>query len=259
MDDVPDHFDSREQWPHCPTIKEVRDQGACGSCWAFGAVEAMSDRYCIKSEGKVMPHISAEDLLSCCETCGMGCNGGYPESAWDHWKSKGLVTGGQYDSHKGCQPYKIAACDHHVVGKLKPCKGDSPTPKCERKCEAGYNVSYSDDKHFGQSAYSVRSDPAEIQKEIMTNGPVEGAFTVYADFPTYKSGVYQHTSGSALGGHAIKILGWGEENGTPYWLVANSWNSDWGDEGFFKIKRGNDECGIESGIVGGLPKFSVEA
>lgn len=45
------------------------------------------------------------------------------------------------------------------------------------------------------------------------------------------SGVYQHVSGSAVGGHAIKVLGWGEENGVPYWLCANSWNTDWGDNG----------------------------
>ena len=87
-------------------------------------------------------------------------------------------------------------------------------------------------------------------------GPVEGSFTVYADFPTYKSGVYQHVTGDALGGHAIKILGWGTENNTPYWLVANSWNEGWGDHGFFKILRGSDECGIEDGIVAGLFKSS---
>jgi len=88
----------------------------------------------------------------------------------------------------------------------------------------------------------------------MTNGPVEGAFTVYDDFLTYKSGVYAHTTGSELGGHAIKILGWGTDNGTPYWIVANSWNEGWGNSGFFNIKRGSDECGIEDGIVAG--KFS---
>jgi len=68
-------------------------------------------------------------------------------------------------------------------------------------------------------------------------------------------GVYQHESGGELGGHAIRILGWGEENGTPYWLVANSWNYDWGDKGYFKILAGSDECGIESGVVGGLPRL----
>ena len=60
---------------------------------------------------------------------------------------------------------------------------------------------------------------------------------------------------SILGGHAIRILGWGEENGTPYWLVANSWNYDWGDKGTFKILRGSDHCGIESGVVAGLPQY----
>ncbi|XP_016121449.1 cathepsin B-like, partial [Sinocyclocheilus grahami] len=86
-------------------------------------------------------------------------------------------------------------------------------------------------------------------KELFKNGPVEAAFTVYEDFLHYKSGVYQHVSGSVLGGHAIKILGWGEENSVPYWLAANSWNTDWGDNGFFKILRGEDHCGIESEIV----------
>lgn len=61
--DLPVSFDARDQWPNCPTIKEVRDQGSCGSCWAFGAVEAMSDRVCIASNGQKNAHISAEDLV----------------------------------------------------------------------------------------------------------------------------------------------------------------------------------------------------
>ena len=81
------------------------------------------------------------------------------------------------------------------------------------------------------------------------------AFTVYEDFLAYKSGVYRHVSGDALGGHAVRMLGWGVENGTPYWLLANSWNSDWGDGGYFKILRGSDECGIEGEVVAGLPKL----
>ena len=57
----------------------------------------------------------------------------------------------------------------------------------------------------------------------------------------------------ALGGHAIRLLGWGVEEGTPYWLVANSWNYDWGNNGTFKILRGQDHCGIESNVVAGIP------
>ena len=78
--------------------------------------------------------------------------------------------------------------------------------------------------------------------------PVSAAFTVYADFPTYKSGVYKHTTGQALGGHAVEIIGYGTENGEDYWLVKNSWNEQWGDAGTFKILRGSNECGIEDDI-----------
>ena len=69
----------------------------------------------------------------------------------------------------------------------------------------------------GHKAYSVPNDVEKIQQEIMHYGPVEAAFTVYSDFPSYKSGVYRHTSGSELGGHAIKIIGWGTEGGDDYW------------------------------------------
>lgn len=93
----------------------------------------------------------------------------------------------------------------------------------------------------------------------MTYGPVEAAFSVYADFEAYKSGVYQHTTGSYLGGHAIKILGWGSENGTPYWIVANSWNDSWGMSGYFYILRGSDECGIEDSVVAGHAPSNLTA
>lgn len=251
---LPDSFDARTNWPKCQSIGQVRDQGSCGSCWAFGAVEAMTDRICITSMGANTPQISPEQLVDCCSSCGMGCNGGYPEAAWEYFRHTGIVTGGLYHSGVGCQPYSIASCDHHVNGTKPPCQGEQPTPKCQKTCVAGYPTSFNDDKHFGKTAYSVSSQETQIMTEIMTNGPVEGAFTVYADFPSYKSGVYRHTTGGELGGHAIKILGWGVESNTKYWLVANSWNEDWGDKGFFKILRGSDECGIESGIVAGIPK-----
>jgi cathepsin B len=254
--DLPANFDAREQWPNCASLKEVRDQGSCGSCWAFGAVEAMTDRICIASSGAQNAHISAEDLVSCCDECGFGCDGGFPQAAWAYYKSEGLVTGGNYNTKQGCEPYTIASCDHHVNGSLPPCQGEQPTPQCTKKCIDGYSTPYTKDKHYGESVYSVRAEQTQIETEIYKNGPVEAAFTVYADFLTYKSGVYKHTSGQVLGGHAVKILGWGVEDSTPYWLVANSWNEDWGDKGFFKIHRGNNECGIESGIVAGAPKLN---
>lgn len=100
-------------------------------------------------------------------------------------------------------------------------------------------------------------------------------------------GVYKRHSLMPLGGHAVRIIGWGVEDKVPYWLVANSWNTDWGDNGrilkthlprtvflprmifyldlrrkiiqlifagFFKILRGKDECGIENDINAGIPR-----
>jgi len=148
----------------------------------------------------------------------------------------------------------VKSCEHHTTGPLPPCGDIVPTPNCVHVCEAGYNASYTQDKHFGAKAYGISSDVSQIQTEIIKHGPVEADFTVYADFPSYKSGVYQRHSDQVLGGHAIRILGWGTENNVPYWLVANSWNPDWGDKGYFKIVRGTDECGIEDDINAGLPK-----
>jgi cathepsin B len=248
---VPASFDARLQWGSiCPSTSEVRDQANCGSCWAFGAVEAMTDRICITSGGKSQPHISAEDLNSCCDSCGNGCDGGDPGAAWDYWVQTGLVSGGNYGGG-GCSPYSLAPCDHHVNGTLPPCGPIGDTPSCPTTCQNG--DTWNSDIHYGTNDYVISNDVNAIQVEIMTNGPVEAAFTVYADFLPYKSGVYSHVTGDELGGHAVKILGWGVQNNVPYWLVANSWNTDWGSKGFFLIQRGDDECGIEDYIVGGIP------
>jgi cathepsin B len=150
----------------------------------------------------------------------------------------------------------FSCSDHHTTGQYPPCgQNEYPTPACPTKCDANstYATPFAKDAHKFASAYSVSRDPVQIQQELMTNGPVEAAFTVYSDFPTYKSGVYHHVSGSYLGGHAVKILGWGVDAQTkaPYWTVANSWNTDWGEGGFFRILRGSNECGIEGSIVAG--------
>jgi cathepsin B len=251
LQDIPTSFDSRVQWGSiCPSTSEIRDQANCGSCWAFGAVEAMTDRHCISSGGANQPHLSAEDLNSCCDSCGDGCDGGDPGAAWDYWLQTGLVTGGNYGGG-GCAPYTLAPCDHHVNGSLPPCGPIGDTPTCPTSC--GNGDTWSNDLYTGSNDYTISNNVTAIQVEIMTYGPVEAAFTVYADFLPYKSGVYHHVTGDELGGHAVKILGWGVLKNTPYWLVANSWNTDWGARGYFMIQRGNDECGIEDYIVAGTP------
>merc|ERR1712217_733366 len=86
-----------------------------------------------------------------------------------------------------------------------------------------------------------------IQQAIMAGGPMEVAFTVYSDFENYASGIYHHVSGESVGGHAVKVVGWGVEGGVKYWKIANSWNPYWGEKGYFRIKFG--EGGIDAQAV----------
>jgi len=229
----PDTFDARTQWPACASIGDILDQGQCGSCWAFGAAEALSDRICISSKGAQKPILSEQDLTSC-DALNMGCNGGVLSLAWMYMKNTGVVT-------EPCYPYLLGTC--------KNCTA----PKCNKTCTNG--AIFSTDKHHVSSYGSIARKVDAIASEILTNGPVEAGFTVYEDFFSYKSGVYQHISGAAAGGHAVKIIGWGTENVTEYWLVANSWNTNWGEKGFFKIRRGTNECGIEAQVIAGLAKL----
>jgi len=254
--DLPVNYDLREVFPKCESIKEVRDQSNCGSCWAFGAVEAMSDRICIASGQTLQTRISSEDLLSCCTECG-SCNGGFTDEAWSYFGFEGLVTGGLYEQNDTCLPYKFKPCDHHVVGKYGPCDSDLyPTPKCENKCNSDYKkTQFKDDKWYASDVYLIEGNELAMMNEIYNHGSIEVSFTVYEDFVTYKSGVYQHVQGQQLGGHAVKAIGWGVENGVNYWLIVNSWNEGWGDNGLFKILRGSDHCGIESDPVAGIPKL----
>ncbi|WJX79949.1 Cathepsin B-like protease 2 [Trifolium repens] len=215
-------------------------QGHCGSCWAFGAVESLSDRFCVHFGVNVS--LSVNDILSCCGLlCGAGCSGGTPFSAWIYLANHGVVT-------EECDPYfDQIGCSH------PGCEPAYRTPKCVKKCVNG-NQLWETSKHYCVKAYTVNSDPQDIMAEVYKNGPVEVAFTVYEDFAHYKSGVYKHITGYALGGHAVKLIGWGtSEEGEDYWLLANQWNRNWGDDGYFKIKRGTNECGIENAVTAGLP------
>jgi len=214
---LPVDFDARTQWPDL--IHPIRNQMRCGSCWAFSASEVLSDRFAIASKTK-SPVLSVEDMVSC-DRGDLGCHGGQLPKAWDYLTSTGIVT----DS---CFPYAA---------------GDGTAPSCPSRCQDSESFR----RYKARNAYAI-SGVANMQKDLMTNGPIQVAFMVYKSFMSYKSGVYKKHFWEFLpeGGHAVKIIGWGTEAGQDFWLVANSWGTTWGLEGYFKMARGINACGMES-------------
>ena len=94
----------------------------------------MSDRVCIASGQKDQRRISAQYILTCCASCGFGCQGGYKGEAYNFWRRSGIVTGGLYNDKNTCQPYFLPPCDHHVHGSHGDCPETVDTPECENTC-----------------------------------------------------------------------------------------------------------------------------
>ena len=221
---------------------------------------------CIATNASMLLPLSAQDVCFCSSF--NGCDGGMINTPWSYIKHTGAVTGSLYKNSEGqptgftgmCSDFSLPHCHHHGP------KGDDPypsegapgcpsasSPKCPRSCDANAEAPHRDfeaDKISFSGTIQTASGEQQIQKMIMEGGPVETAFTVYSDFENYAGGVYHHVSGSMAGGHAVKFVGWGVDNGVKYWKVANSWNPYWGEKGYFRIVRGTNEGGIEDQVVG---------
>lgn len=231
----------------------------------MSSANAMTDRICLANNGAINPRISAHDLMSCgLGVTGFGCMGGFPIKCFQYAVARGVTTGGPFGSGVGCMPDAIPPKDRT---SNKTNQGDwseqlgisglpvMTTPLCTETCTSGKDtvseigssaqqirplqnapLDYPFERYYFENAYTLPNDPTQIMAELMANGPPVAAFTVYEDFIHYKSGVYQPHSDQVLGGHAVRVIGWGTERGTPYWLVANSWSTFWGDQGNYLFR-----------------------
>jgi cathepsin B len=219
--DLPESFDGREQWPNC--VQDIRDQQRCGSCWAFSSATAFAQRICKATEGKTKVVLSAQHAVSC-DPNNFGCQGGYLDKNWEFIEDTGLCT-------ESCYPYE---------------SGNGTTTKCTvPPCKDG-----SEWKVYKAKNTKDYTNADAIKKAVYEDGYIQTGFTVYSDFMSYKSGIYEHKSGYIMGGHAVVIVGWGVENGVHYWIAQNSWGASWGEKGFFRIKFG--QCGFDSRGIAGL-------
>uniref|UniRef100_A0A8D9FBM1 Cathepsin B n=1 Tax=Cacopsylla melanoneura TaxID=428564 RepID=A0A8D9FBM1_9HEMI len=260
---LPAQFDLRKEFPQCTQIGYIKHQSNCGSCWAVASAGALADRMCIATNGGLNFPLSADEVLTCCSYCtGDGvCNGGNPLAAWDYFKRRGTTTGGDYASHQGCKPYRIAPCNYPGYPRCKVNSHPDDSLKClKNKCSNPFfRTAFEDNLYFVRSYFKIHTfanglsykkrlevQEEKIKRQIYEQGSVVVAFQTHQDFMLYQSGIYHYVAGQATEGHAVKMIGWGVEHGVPYWICVNSWGKLWGEEGTFRIRRGVDESSIET-------------
>lgn len=231
---IPETFDAREYWTDCePVINYIRDQGACGSCWAMAGAGVMSDRYCIATGKRVL--LSPQYLVYCAEH-NNGCSGSSSDIlVWEDIMEHGLPS-------EKCVPF------------------EGVNGVCPERCENGDVIgewnTVSPDGYDTAWGYDDEERVEAIQLEIMIDGPVEATFLAFSDYMEFigkSTGIYHRSSEAVfISGHAIRIIGWGKEGGEDYWLVANSYGTELPGEGLFRIRRGNNECNIEQKVIAGF-------
>lgn len=213
-------------------VSPVRNQASCGSCYSFATMGMLEARIRVLTNNSDAPTLSPQQVVSCSEYS-QGCDGGFPYLIGKYTQDFGIVD-------ESCFPY---------VGKNTPC---GVPQNCRRIYAAEYN--------YVGGFYGGCSEAA-MMLELVKNGPMAVAFEVYPDFMNYKEGIYHHTGLAdpfnpfELTNHAVLLVGYGHchKTGQNYWIVKNSWGTGWGEEGYFRIRRGNDECAIESIAVAANP------
>jgi cathepsin C len=215
-------------------LEPTMDQADCGSCYAVATMRMLNARHRIK-RGK--EYNRTEELFSIsfplyCSEYNQGCKGGFSNlmSRWN--EDVGLVPA-------TCAPYTTSGS----CAMYEKCKS----------AQVGKKWRTANHRYIG--GYYGKANAGEMMLELMNNGPIAIGLDVQNDFMYYMEGIYsgskmepiQESDGWQEMQHAVLLVGWGEENGEKYWILQNSWGPDWGEDGgFMRIKRGENNSGIES-------------
>jgi cathepsin L len=197
----------------------VRDQGNCGSCWAFSTITAQESNWFLTSG--VLLQFSEQNIVDC-DTNNDGCDGGWPYLAYEYVIAK---QGGKFNLRS----------DYPYTARDGACKFNAGTGQANL---VGYvNVTYGDEN--------------DLLNKVYTYGPASVCIDASSiAFSYYSGGIYNpsscFTDPDDLD-HAVAVDGWGVDGATPYWIVRNSWGSSWGEKGYIRMSRNkNNQCGIAS-------------
>lgn len=184
-------------------VSPVKNQGSCGSCWAFAVTAALESQVMIGTGG--LPIDLSEQILVSCSGAG-SCSGGSPTTASNYIRDEGLP--------------------------LESCFGYTGTNNsCTNACLNWQNDTY---KVLGwHRANSTTINVDDIKNAVYTYGPILATMYVYNDFFSYRSGVYSYTTGSYVGAHAVLVVGY--DDVLQALIVKNSWGTGWGEAGYFMI------------------------
>ncbi|XP_063170251.1 pro-cathepsin H [Candoia aspera] len=196
-------------------VSPVKDQGPCGSCWTFSTTGCLESAIAIKT-GKLL-NLAEQQLVDCAQNFNNhGCSGGLPSQAFEYiLYNKGVMDEEAY-------PY---------LAKNGTCKFQPQ--KAVAFVKSVVNISLYDEQGMVEA--------------VGMHNPVSFAFEVKDDFMFYQQGVYTSTRCDKTPdkvNHAVLAVGYGEENGLPFWIVKNSWGPSWGMDGYFNIERGKNMCGL---------------
>jgi hypothetical protein len=214
---LPASFD----WRAMGGVTPVKNQGACGSCWAFSAAAALESRILIRS-GLAL-NISEQAVLSC-NPEGDDCAGGWMETAYDVWSDRGAVL-------ETCMPYHELDAESCTQGSCEP-------------------AAYLD-------GYYYVDNTVEAIKTALLDGPVAAAMAVCGGFNAYTGGCYEDNCTEI--NHAVTIVGWDDDmcGGEGAWIVKNSWGPDWGDNGYIYMKYGTCHIGYGAAALDYTPGQTV--